>query len=102
MHKLRHFQFIVIWNDPSTSPTKDNFLPVKMNAPVYVIKVKRNSLNNRYLPWDIIETRGVLILDDDIRNLTPPMLEWGFRLVVKSNNAAKKLLALCLQVLARK
>lgn len=30
------------------------------------IKVAKNSLNNRFVPWDRIRTEAVLSLDDDI------------------------------------
>ena len=40
----------------------------------------KNSLNNRFLPYNAIETEAVLILDDDIR-LPPDQLVFGFRYV---------------------
>ena len=75
-----HFQYIIIWNDINTSPNKENYEAVDMHGvPVHVIKVSENTLINRFRPWDIIETEGVLIIDDDIRQLTPAQFEWGFR-----------------------
>ncbi|KAK6047167.1 EXTL2, alpha-1,4-N-acetylhexosaminyltransferase [Cooperia oncophora] len=33
---------------------------------LWFIKVSKNSLNNRFVPWDRIRTEAILSLDDDI------------------------------------
>ena len=38
----------------------------------------KNSLNNRFIPYDIIDTEAVLILDDDVMPPTE-QLTFGFR-----------------------
>lgn len=44
-----------------------------------VIKSKKNSLNNRFLPYDTIETEAVLSVDDDA-HLRHDEIVFGFRL----------------------
>lgn len=43
-----------------------------------VIRAGLNSLNNRFVPWDAIETEAVLSLDDDAR-LRHDELGFAFR-----------------------
>ena len=43
-----------------------------------VIRTKRNSLNNRFLPYDEIETEAILSLDDDA-HLRHDEILFGFR-----------------------
>ncbi|KAI5634761.1 glycosyl transferase family 64 domain-containing protein [Phthorimaea operculella] len=53
---------VVVWNGvtpPSTSAWPES------GAPVAVIRAARNSLNNRFLPYHLIETEAVLCVDDD-------------------------------------
>lgn len=38
----------------------------KLHVPLIFVRAKTNSLNNRFLPYDQIETEAVLSLDDDI------------------------------------
>ena len=45
-----------------------------------VIRTKANSLNNRFLPYDEIETEAILSLDDDA-HLRHDEILFGFRLV---------------------
>ena len=35
--------------------------------PRQVVKVAKNSLNNRFIPYDAIETDAILSIDDDMR-----------------------------------
>ncbi|CAI2348607.1 unnamed protein product [Caenorhabditis sp. 36 PRJEB53466] len=64
LHQLPYLnKIIVVWNNvhrdpPETWPS--------LHVPVEFIRVKENSLNNRFVPWDRIETEAVLSLDDDI------------------------------------
>ena len=41
----------------------------------------KNSLNNRFLPFDAIQTEAILSLDDDV-HLRRDEIIFGFRLVV--------------------
>lgn len=43
-----------------------------------VIKASKNSLNNRFLPFDAIETEAVLSVDDDA-HLRHDEIMFGFR-----------------------
>jgi hypothetical protein len=45
-----------------------------------VVKATRNSLNNRFLPYDAIETEAVLSVDDDT-HLRHHEIVFGFRCV---------------------
>lgn len=54
---------LVVWNNDE--PPSDRAWP-RLHVPVLFIKAAVNSLNNRFLPYDQIETEAVLSLDDDI------------------------------------
>ncbi|KAF4528806.1 hypothetical protein B566_EDAN017309 [Ephemera danica] len=54
---------VVVWNSPKP-PVEDLRWP-DIGVPVHVIKAGRNSLNNRFLPYDVIETEAILSVDDD-------------------------------------
>ncbi|XP_047505967.1 exostosin-3-like [Pieris napi] len=54
---------VVVWNGvtgPSPSMTWS-----ESGAPVAVVRTPLNSLNNRFLPYHLIETEAVLCVDDD-------------------------------------
>ena len=34
---------------------------------IKVISVKRNSLNNKFLPFTLIKTEAILLMDDDLK-----------------------------------
>ena len=59
-------QVIVLWND-----IKEEVPPDVMSAlpkdKLFIVRPKRNSLQNFFLPLDLIETDAVLTLDDDVR-----------------------------------
>lgn len=57
-------KYLIVWNSVNRPPTADIAWP-DMGAPLVVLNVKRNSLNNRFLPFDQIETDAILSLDDD-------------------------------------
>ncbi|KHJ79792.1 EXTL2, alpha-1,4-N-acetylhexosaminyltransferase, partial [Oesophagostomum dentatum] len=64
LHRLPYLnKVIVIWNNVDREPL--GAWP-RLHVPVEFIKVARNSLNNRFVPWDRITTEAVLSLDDDI------------------------------------
>ncbi|KAI6649457.1 Exostosin-3 [Oopsacas minuta] len=70
LHKV-----IVVWNDPDD--VGDIELPV-IQVPILIVRGSGNSLNNRFLPYDHIETEAVLSLDDDI-NLGKDDIQFAFR-----------------------
>ncbi|XP_059487728.1 exostosin-3 [Neocloeon triangulifer] len=67
---------VVVWNSPKP-PAEDLRWP-DIGVPVQVIKAGRNSLNNRFLPYDAIETEAILSVDDDA-HLRPDEILFGFR-----------------------
>ncbi|KAI6232704.1 Exostosin-like 3 [Aphelenchoides fujianensis] len=66
---------LVVWNNPDREPP-DSW--PKLHVPVLFIKAERNSLNNRFLPYDQIRTEAVLSLDDDI-DFKAPEIVFAFR-----------------------
>ncbi|GFV15482.1 exostosin-3 [Trichonephila clavipes] len=50
----------------------------EIGVPIHVIKAKKNSLNNRFLPYDAVETEAVLSVDDDA-HLRHDEIVFGFR-----------------------
>lgn len=46
-----------------------------------VVRTEKNSLNNRFLPWDAVETEAILSIDDDA-HLRHDEIMFGFRSVV--------------------
>ncbi|KAL4704835.1 hypothetical protein ACJJTC_001310 [Scirpophaga incertulas] len=54
---------VVVWNGPS-APAAAASWP-ESGAPVAVVRAVRNSLNNRFLPYHLIDTEAVLCVDDD-------------------------------------
>ncbi|XP_014675040.1 PREDICTED: exostosin-3-like [Priapulus caudatus] len=54
---------IVVWN--SEKPPPEDLRWPEIGVPIHVIKTNRNSLNNRFLPYDVIETEAILSMDDD-------------------------------------
>ncbi|VDN30913.1 unnamed protein product [Cylicostephanus goldi] len=64
LHRLPYLnKVIVIWNNVAREPL--GAWP-RLHVPVEFIRVTKNSLNNRFVPWDRIKTEAVLSLDDDI------------------------------------
>lgn len=43
-----------------------------------VVRTEKNSLNNRFLPWDAVETEAILSIDDDA-HLRHDEIMFGFR-----------------------
>ena len=80
LRRLSGFRYlnkvIVVWNCQEPPPNPDLTWP-DIGVPIKVIKTKQNSLNNRFLPYDLIETEAILSLDDDIR-LTHHEILYGF------------------------
>lgn len=67
---------LIVWNNP-IPPSPELRWP-EINIPVLVIKTARNSLNNRFLPFDAIETEAILSIDDDA-HLRHDEIIFGFR-----------------------
>lgn len=67
---------LVIWNS-ARMPSSDLRWP-EIGVPIVVIKSKRNSLNNRFLPYEAIETDAILSMDDDA-HLRHDEIVFGFR-----------------------
>lgn len=71
LHKV-----IVVWNSPKP-PLEDLRWP-DIGVEVAVVRGQKNSLNNRFLPFDIIETEAILSVDDDA-HLRHDEILFGFR-----------------------
>ncbi|XP_052236593.1 exostosin-like 3 [Dreissena polymorpha] len=67
---------IVVWNNP-TVPSENLGWP-EIGVPVVVVKMAKNSLNNRFLPFEDIQTEAVLSIDDD-SHLRHDEIVFGFR-----------------------
>ncbi|CAM9710521.1 unnamed protein product [Lampetra planeri] len=67
---------VVVWNAPKL-PSEELVWP-DIGVPVTVVKTKKNSLNNRFLPYDAIETEAILSIDDDA-HLRHDEIMFGFR-----------------------
>jgi len=80
--RLPHLsKFIIIWNDVESRPGLEFYLSFNsflVTQKLLFIIPKMNSLNNRFIPYDIIETEAILIMDDDIRIDEPDIL-FGFK-----------------------
>lgn len=69
---------IVVWNSPRP-PSPDIKWP-DIGVDIVVIRSKKNSLNNRFLPYEEINTDAVLSIDDDT-NLRHDEIVFAFRFV---------------------
>ena len=67
----------MVWNAPDVLPSPDLEWP-DIGVPIKVIKSEKNSLNNRFIPYDEIETEAVLSVDDDV-HLRHDEIIFGFR-----------------------
>ncbi|KAG7268717.1 hypothetical protein CRUP_022844 [Coryphaenoides rupestris] len=50
---------VVVWNSPKL-PSDDLLWP-DIGLPIVVVHTDKNSLNNRFLPWDAVETEAILV-----------------------------------------
>lgn len=67
----------VTWHNPAGRPPEEFLKTVRKKPPVEILLQKYDSLNNRFNPITNLETKGVLIADDDIRvNVTD--VEYAF------------------------
>ncbi|XP_044266685.1 exostosin-3 [Tribolium madens] len=67
---------VVVWNSPR--PPSPELRWPDIGAPVHVVKAARNSLNNRFLPLDNLQTEAILSVDDDA-HLRHDEILFGFR-----------------------
>ena len=67
----------MVWNKPDALPNPDLEWP-DIGVPIVVKNGTKNSLNNRFLPFDEIETEAVLSVDDDA-HLRHDEIIFGFR-----------------------
>lgn len=81
LEKLKGLPFlnkiIVVWNGIQQKPSPGMIWP-DVGVPIVVVKPEKNSLNNRFLPYDVIETDAILSLDDD-SPLRPDEIVFAFR-----------------------
>lgn len=67
----------VTWHNPAQKPPEDFLRNVRRKPPVEILVQKYDSLNNRFNPITNLETRAILVCDDDIRvNITD--VEYAF------------------------
>ncbi|KAI4802222.1 hypothetical protein KUCAC02_020074 [Chaenocephalus aceratus] len=57
---------------------KNDLLWPDIGLPIVVVRTEKNSLNNRFLPWDVVETEAILSIDDDA-HLRHDEIMFGFR-----------------------
>ena len=67
---------VVVWNSPD--PPSPELRWPDIGVPIEVVRTEKNSLNNRFLPFDVIETEAVLSVDDDV-HLRQDEIIFGFR-----------------------
>ena len=67
---------LVVWNSPD--PPSEELRWPDIGVPIQVIRTEKNSLNNRFLPYESIETEAVLSVDDDAQ-LRHDEIIFGFR-----------------------
>uniref|UniRef100_A0A8C6WDU8 Exostosin-like 3 n=1 Tax=Neogobius melanostomus TaxID=47308 RepID=A0A8C6WDU8_9GOBI len=67
---------VVVWNSPK--PPSEDLLWPDIGLPIVVVRTEKNSLNNRFLPWDAVETEAILSIDDDA-HLRHDEIMFGFR-----------------------
>lgn len=75
-------KIVVVWNNGNRAPTK---VWPRIHVPVVFVNVSKNSLNNRFLPYDQIKTESVLSMDDDI-DLRQNEIIFAFRSVFNIKN----------------
>jgi hypothetical protein len=72
---------IVVWNYVDGEPSyefKIKFSLYISSKRLHIIKSRKNSLTNRFLPFDLIKTDAILSLDDDTQ-LRPDEIVFSFR-----------------------
>lgn len=73
----------ITWHNPAQKPPEEFLRSVRKKPPVEILTQKYDSLNNRFNPIPNLETKAVLICDDDIRvNITD--VEYSFEVTPNS------------------
>ena len=57
---------ILIWNDLQ-GKVPDSIISTLPKEKLFIVRPGNNSLQNRYLPMDLIRTDAIVNLDDDVR-----------------------------------
>lgn len=70
-------KILVVWNGINQKPQESLLWP-DVGVPIVLVKVEKNSLNNRFLPYDAIETDAIFSMDDD-SPLRPDEIVFAFR-----------------------
>ncbi|CAK9146010.1 unnamed protein product [Ilex paraguariensis] len=75
---------LVLWGNPTTPPQtltqlSHDLAVSSASAPISIILQSSSSLNSRFLPRELINTRAVLICDDDVE-VDLKSVEFAFRL----------------------
>jgi hypothetical protein len=73
---------IIVWNNVRVFA--ENITWPHLHVPLHVVSAGKNSLNNRFLPFDLIETEAILSLDDDV-HLTHAEIVLAFRFALIYN-----------------
>lgn len=68
---------LVVWNDIQRAPPSLKWWP-KLQVPLFILNGTHNSLNNRFLPYDLIRTNAIFNMDDDFE-ATNEDIEFMFR-----------------------
>ena len=59
-------QVIIVWND-ITAKVPEHIIRALPKEQLFLVRPKHNSLQNVFLPMDLIRTDAVLTMDDDVR-----------------------------------
>lgn len=68
---------LVLWADVERKPPSADYWP-QIHVPIHFILCRNSSLNERFLPYDLIETEAVFQMDDDFE-ATKEHIEFMFR-----------------------
>ena len=69
-------KIVIVWN-ANRMPENRVKWP-NLGVEIVVVKAEKNSLNNRFRPYDVIETEAILSMDDDV-HLRHDEIVFGFR-----------------------
>ena len=68
----------VTWHNPTQKPPSDFLRSLRRSPPVEILPQRYDSLNNRFNPIPSLETKAVLVCDDDVRVANVTELEHAF------------------------
>lgn len=78
LNGLRFLRYVlVLWSDIKRKPPPSNYWPT-IHVPIHFILSHNSSLNERFLPFDLIETEAVFSMDDDFEAIKEH-IEFAFR-----------------------